>query len=107
MGRNDRRWRSSAIVALESFAAGTPVIGSQLAGLEDLIVPGATGWLVSAEDSVMLARALEEAWESPERCRRLGERGRRFAQNYDWKEIARRHIDLYQDLLHRKMAKAA
>jgi glycogen synthase len=90
------------LVALESFAAGTPVIGTRLPGLEDLIEPGQTGWLVPPETPSELARALQAAWQNTETSRRLGEQGRRFAHNHDWNFVAQRHIELYQELLARQ-----
>lgn len=95
------------LVALESFAAGTPVIGTRLPGLEDLIEPGKTGWLVPPENPAELARALREAWQNAANCRRLGEQGCRFAQNFDWSVVARRHIELYEELLAQKTPRAA
>ncbi len=95
------------LVALESFAAGTPVIGTRLPGLEDLIQPGQTGWLVPPENPGELAHAMHEAWQSAETSRRLGEQGRQFAQSYDWSVVARRHIELYQELLAGRATRAA
>ena len=44
-----RTWEAFGIVAVESLAAGRPVIASQLPGLADLIQPGQTGLLVPPE----------------------------------------------------------
>jgi glycosyltransferase involved in cell wall biosynthesis len=38
------------LVVLESFAAGTPVIGSDLGGIAELVTQGIDGWLVPASD---------------------------------------------------------
>ena len=89
------------LVVLEMFAAGTPVIGTRLAGLEDLIDPGQTGWLVPPESSQALGRALTEALAHPERTQRHGAAAQRVALRYDWTAIAERHLDLYEDLLAR------
>lgn len=46
------------VVAMESMAAGRPVIGTFVAGIPELVVPGETGWLVPAGDAAALAGAI-------------------------------------------------
>jgi len=47
---------------LESLACGTPVIGSNGASIDELVVPGVNGELVPLEDSTALAQAMLRAW---------------------------------------------
>lgn len=49
---------------LESLACGTPVIGSNGASIDELVVPGVNGELVPLEDSTALAQAMLRAWRS-------------------------------------------
>ena len=53
-----RVWEGCPLVALESFAAGRPVIATKTAGLQELIQPDRTGLLVPAESPTGLADAL-------------------------------------------------
>ncbi|HSV14689.1 MAG TPA: glycosyltransferase family 4 protein, partial [Tepidisphaeraceae bacterium] len=53
-----RGWEAFPLVVLESFAAGRPVIGSRIPGLEDLIAPDVTGLLFTDESAADLAGAL-------------------------------------------------
>ena len=69
-------WEGMPNAVLEAMAARRPVIGTAVEGTEDLVVPGQTGWLVPPRDAAALSRALIEAADSPERCRRYGEAGR-------------------------------
>jgi glycosyltransferase involved in cell wall biosynthesis len=69
-------WEGMPNVVLEAMAAARPVIGTAVEGIEDLVVPGQTGWLVPPGDVASLAQALLEAVDSPQRCRELGENGR-------------------------------
>ena len=85
-----RIWEAFGLVALESFASGTPVIGTRLPGLEDLIEPGKTGWLVPPNSPQELAKTLHTAWSNRENCRRMGDEARRFANDFDWTVVARR-----------------
>jgi glycosyltransferase involved in cell wall biosynthesis len=65
---------------LESFACGTPVVGSAVGGIPEMVRPGETGWLYADNQSDACAAALysaileKEAWPGyRERCRRLAE----------------------------------
>ncbi len=102
-----RIWEAFGLVALESFASGTPVIGTRLPGLEDLIEPGKTGWLVPPNSPQELAKTLHTAWSNRENCRRMGDEARRFANDFDWTVVARRHVALYQELIEKNASRAA
>ena len=69
-------WEGMPNVVLEAMAARRPVIGTAVEGTEDLIVAAETGWLVPPRNVMSLYRALVEAAESPQQCRRYGEAGR-------------------------------
>jgi glycosyltransferase involved in cell wall biosynthesis len=54
------RWlETGPIVAMQALAAGIPVLGSNLGGLRELIVPGETGWLLPHDDVAAWSRQLE------------------------------------------------
>jgi glycosyltransferase involved in cell wall biosynthesis len=63
---------------LEAFAAGLPVVGSDLGGLRELLE--GRGVQVPAGDVEALAEALRGLWEDPERCARLGAAGADFVR---------------------------
>ena len=86
------------LVVLESYAAGVPVIATQMPGLEELVQPGQTGFSVPAESPVDLAQSLREALGDRSRTRLMGEQARQTCQDFDWQVIARRHLNLYQEL---------
>lgn len=46
------------LVVLEALNAGTPVLGSNLGGIAELITDGFNGWLVDAQDTVAWRNAL-------------------------------------------------
>jgi glycosyltransferase involved in cell wall biosynthesis len=54
-------------VVIEALALGVPVVGSDYAGIPDLIEDGATGRLVPPGDAVALADALQEVHDHPQR----------------------------------------
>jgi glycosyltransferase involved in cell wall biosynthesis len=91
-----RVWEAFPLVVLESYACGTPMLATQIPGLEDLVEPGRTGWLVPPESPQALAAALREALQDPTACAAMGRAGHDFAQGYSWRNIAQRHIELYE-----------
>jgi glycosyltransferase involved in cell wall biosynthesis len=93
-----REWEAFPLVLLEAYAAGKPVIGSSVPGIADLVREGETGMLVPQHSPEALAAAFAKVFADPGLAQRLGERARVVAQNYSWTSIARRHLDLYQQL---------
>lgn len=58
-------YETGPLVVLESFAVGTPVIGSDLGGIRELVQHGRNGWLVPFDDLQGWALALQQLAESP------------------------------------------
>ena len=94
-----RDWEAFPLVVMEAFAAGKPMIGSRIRGLEDLITHGRTGWLVAPESPAELAAALNEMWVDDRSLLNYSANARRMAQEHGWPSIAARHIALYQTTL--------
>jgi glycosyltransferase involved in cell wall biosynthesis len=87
------------LVVLESFAAGVPVVGSRVPGLEDLIEEGKTGWQVPPESPRDLAQVLARLLNSPDLPRSLSSAVRAKAAEFSWPAIAHRHLHLYGTLV--------
>ncbi len=102
-----RDWEAFPLVTLEAFAAGKPMIGTRIRGLEDLIIPGRTGWLVAPESPAELAAALQKMWVDDRSLLNYGANARRTALDHGWPSIAARHLALYQTIRSRRAAKAA
>ena len=94
-----RIWEAFGVVALESLAAGRPVIASQLPGLADLVRPGRTGLLVPPESPSELAEAIRQVIADPQRTDDWGHAARQFVQAFDWKNIATGHLELFAELI--------
>ncbi len=69
------------MVLTEAFAAGTPVVASDIAGYRDVVRDGVDGVLVPRGDAQTLAESLRDLYEEPVRARPdgAGRRARRRA----------------------------
>lgn len=86
------------LIVLEAYAAGKPVIASQIGGLGELVQDGDTGVLVSAGDVEDLAEQMSDLWAHPDTCGAMGRAGRAWVEkdfapgtHYD------RIIEVYND----------
>jgi len=84
------------VSVLEAMAAGLPVVASRVGGLDELVVDGETGILVSSRDHEALAAALTSMVEDRTLRRRLGRAGRSRAEAlFDLGAFRQAHVDLY------------
>jgi phosphatidyl-myo-inositol alpha-mannosyltransferase len=87
---------SFGMVLTEAFAAGTPVIASEIAGYSDVVTDGVDGVLVPPADPQALAEELQLLALEPERLVAMGEAGRRSAERYAWPRVADRVKQVYE-----------
>ncbi|WP_395111163.1 glycosyltransferase family 4 protein [Actinomadura sp. SCN-SB] len=66
---------------IESMAAGTPVVASDLPAVRELMADGEHGRLVPADRPADLARAVRVLLEYPDAARAMGERARRRVED--------------------------
>ena len=85
------------VVIMEALALGRPVISTYVAGIPELVAPGASGWLVPAGDVDSLARAMGEVLATPvARLSEMGEVGHAsVAARHDAKREAAKMRDLF------------
>ncbi len=99
-----RGWEAFPLVVLEMQAAGLPIVATDLPGLKDLIEVGRTGILVPAEDPGRLAEEVARLWRSHDLANAMGSAALALAPNFAWSSVARRHLDLYEELLRSRKA---
>lgn len=88
------RWlETGPLVALEAFAAGTPVIGSRLGGIAEWIRDGENGLLIEADNVQAWADALRRCAEDRELLARLRQGVQRPR---DMTDVAREMARLYR-----------
>ena len=77
------------MVLTEAFAAGTPVVASDIAGYRDVVADGGDGLLVPRGDATRLAETLRDLALDPARVTaRLGRAAARSAERYAWPRVA-------------------
>lgn len=85
------------VVCIEAMAHGRPVVGSDVAGIAELIVDGETGYLVPPRDPAKLREALLKLLDDKALRRRMGLAGReRIRELCSWEQVAPATIDLYR-----------
>ncbi len=84
------------MVLTEAFAAGTPVIASEIAGYSDVVTDGVDGVLVPPGDPQRLAEELQRLHHEPGGLREMGEAARASAQRYAWPRVADQVTEVYE-----------
>jgi phosphatidylinositol alpha-mannosyltransferase len=88
---------SFGMVLTEAFAAGTPVVASDIAGYRDVVRDGVDGLLVPCGDATALAETLRDLALDPGRTAALGGAARASAERYAWPTVAARVAGAYAD----------
>jgi glycosyltransferase involved in cell wall biosynthesis len=64
----------------EAAACGTPVLGTRVGGMSELVVDGATGWLIAPGDDEALRKGLDEVLNDPDTVTSMRPRIRKLAE---------------------------
>ena len=87
-------------VLIEAAACGRAVVTTDMPGCRDAVLPGQSGMLVPARDSVALANAFQLLIGDPRLCKEMGRVGRTFAQReFDLAGVVASHLGIYKELL--------
>jgi D-inositol-3-phosphate glycosyltransferase len=87
------------LVALESAASGTPVVGFRSTGLLESVAEGESGVLVGTRDAVQWARTISDLLENKPGLQALGTTARAHAEGFTWATAAASLIGVYESLL--------
>jgi phosphatidyl-myo-inositol alpha-mannosyltransferase len=90
---------SFGMVLIEAFAAGTPVVASDIAGYRQVVDDGVNGILVPQASPLELAEALRSLWLAPERRAAMAIAARERAGDFAWPRVAASVTDVYRRAL--------
>jgi phosphatidylinositol alpha-mannosyltransferase len=90
---------SFGMVLTEAFAAGTPVIASDIAGYRDVVRDGVDGVLVPRGDAQALAVALRDLHDEPHRRREMALAAARDVERFAWPRVAAEVMEAYEDAI--------
>ena len=92
---------SFGVVLLESMAAGTPVVASDIDGYRSVARHELDGLLVPAGDPAALAQSLARVLGEPELANGLRRRGHERAAEFSMDTLASRYSELYEKIRRR------
>ncbi len=88
------------LVAIEAMASCTPVVASDVGGLQFTVVPEQTGLLAPAQDEAAFAVAIDRILSNPDWRNQLGKQARtRVEEKFSWDGVAHQLSELYTKLL--------
>lgn len=88
------------LVAIEAMACRTPVVASNVGGLQFTVIPEVTGLLVPPQNEMAFSQAIDRILSDPEWADYLGQTARQRVEiALSWDSVASRLICLYHKLL--------
>lgn len=87
------------LVVLEAMGTGLPIIASRVQGIEELVTEDFNGALFNPGDVEGLADCMIKLINAGERRAEMGNASTEKVKPYDWKNIAKAYLTLYEDIL--------
>lgn len=96
-------YENSPVVICEAFAAGTPVVASEIGAVAELVEAGRTGLHFRPGDADDLAAKAAWAWAHPERMQEMGLEARReYERKYTAEQSYRALMAIYEKAMESK-----
>jgi glycosyltransferase involved in cell wall biosynthesis len=93
-------WEGFGLVFAEAMAAGTPVVGTRVSAVPEVVQDGETGILVPPRDPRALAEALIRLLDDSAERRRMGNNGyRRVRERFGAPRMVEQTLAVYQEAL--------
>ncbi len=88
------------LVCLEAMAFAKPVIATDCAGLNQVIIDGKTGFFVKPKSPEALAKKIDLLLSSSGLCSQMGKSARkRFFSNFSMKNVSKKIVRIYEKIL--------
>lgn len=89
------------LIAIESLAAGTPVLGTPIGGIPEILQPFSTDLILEGSTTSQLAQGIIEALSGQRQMPKSEACQDYVRQNYDWQVIAQQMKLVYEQVLQR------
>jgi len=99
-------YESFGMVALEAMSCGTPVIASQVGGLQFLVRDQETGFHIPTREPISLAECIIALMSDPSKTLSMGLSASRIAREYTWSQIAARLLRVFEAVAAHSLTKA-
>jgi glycosyltransferase involved in cell wall biosynthesis len=86
-------------VLLEAMCCGTPVVGTRVGGIVDVISDEETGKIVPPKNSDALADAISDILGNEQKKRQFGENGIQKMKEYSVPVLGKKYLKIYSELL--------
>jgi len=96
---NPSEYEAFGITVLEAMAQGTPVISSDNEGAKYLLENGKYGLLYPIGNKEELSRRILSLLDDERKAKEFANKGRKRAEEFKWKNIADKLIDVYSKLI--------
>ncbi|KUK68136.1 MAG: Putative glycosyltransferase [Methanocalculus sp. 52_23] len=101
----ERQTEGLGVVLLEAMACGTPVIGSNVGGIPDIIQDGWNGYLVQERSPEALSMKILELIHDTDLSRRLAENGfETVRRKFSWEHVSLQFRDRYEVSISRSLS---
>ncbi len=92
-------WEGLPTAILEAFAAGVPVVATDVTGNNEIVISDNTGILARPKDSDSLAEAIDYAFRHRSEIKQFSDNASKFVQqDYSMARMVRNYEALYRDL---------
>ena len=89
-------YESFGMVALESMACGTPVIATQVGGLQHLVLDQETGFTIPNDNPDALEEKITVLICKPELREKMSQSSASYAQSFSWNTIINNLIEIFE-----------
>jgi D-inositol-3-phosphate glycosyltransferase len=89
-------YESFGMVALESMACGTPVIATQVGGLQHLVLDQETGFTIPNDNPDALEEKITVLICKPELREKMSQSSVSYAQSFSWNKITNNLIETFE-----------
>jgi len=93
-------YEAFSLATLEAVASGLPILATKVNGTEELIKEGYNGFFIKREQKD-IAEKINISVEDENLRKQMSRNARKTAEKYSWDEVARRTIEVYEEVMRR------